>query len=361
MVLTQRQGHALKLQKCVYSQGNLLSKTIYNANFVYTEATSLNLDYILFEEGTISMQSTSPEFRYFLKDHLGNTRVVFNDQGEILQMHDYYPFGLEFTGRQGGEIKYRYNGKELQDDVIGGIGLDWYDYGARFYDPQIGRWNVIDPMIEKHYDYSPFAYAYNNPILLIDVMGLDTTWLLDQENKPESDAAYTGSFWKETNGIINGPYTGSTFPDDDDANTLNEGEYPYNNKYGHQGGKRKGLNIVDENGNRNATGTDPKGNEVPMTDVNVHDSFDDTRRNSAGCPTVPHGDPEHFFDDNNYDWSGTYNGHTGTTGNSTGTSIVIRGQNATLQKNHLLRKIQEQSPLPISDGALGIVPDSWIK
>jgi len=60
-----------------------------------------------------------------------------------------------------------YNGKELQADY----NLHWYDYGARFYDPQLGRWHVPDPKGEKYFDYSPFTYALNNPINFIDPMG----------------------------------------------------------------------------------------------------------------------------------------------------------------------------------------------
>jgi len=51
---------------------------------------------------------------------------------------------------------------------------DWYDYGARMYDPQIGRWNAVDPVIEEHYDYTGYAYTYNNPLRYWDYFGLDS-------------------------------------------------------------------------------------------------------------------------------------------------------------------------------------------
>ncbi|HMP31687.1 MAG TPA: RHS repeat-associated core domain-containing protein, partial [Saprospiraceae bacterium] len=61
--------------------------------------------------------------------------------------------------------RFTYNGKEKQQD------LGWYDYGARMYDPTIGRFNRIDRYSEKYYDTSPYQYAANNPIRYIDVNG----------------------------------------------------------------------------------------------------------------------------------------------------------------------------------------------
>ncbi len=114
-------------------------------------------------------------------DHLGNTRLSYTKNPStnaltILEENNYYPFGLKHNGYNVDnfqpEYKYKYNGKELQDENIGGNQLKMYDYGARNYDPTIGRWINIDPMAEQMRRHSPYNYVFNNPIYFLDPDGM---------------------------------------------------------------------------------------------------------------------------------------------------------------------------------------------
>ena len=83
----------------------------------------------------------------------------------------FYPFGMRMGGLSspisGTENRYRYNGKELHTE----LNLNWYDYGARMYDPSIGRWNGVDAMAESYQAWSSYNYTLNNPIRFIDPDG----------------------------------------------------------------------------------------------------------------------------------------------------------------------------------------------
>ena len=146
----------------------------YCGNVIYEGG---NLSKILTEEGYITLSGSTPTYHYYLKDHQGNNRVVTYWNGSkwfVEQVNHYYPFGGVFAeGTAVSNQAYKYNGKEL-DRMHG---LDWYDYSARMYDAALGRFTTMDPMAEKYYSTSPYAYVENNPIRHIDINGDSITVL----------------------------------------------------------------------------------------------------------------------------------------------------------------------------------------
>ena len=145
------------------------------------------LEAIYHSEGRVTTIDGTLKYEYAMKDHLGNTRLMFCDRNgdgvikpenspepsEVTQENSYYAFGMnmefgawENTQSVTDNLK-QYNGKELNTD----FGLNWNDYGARFYDPAIARWNVIDPMSERYLAWNPYNYVGNNPMKYVDPNG----------------------------------------------------------------------------------------------------------------------------------------------------------------------------------------------
>jgi RHS repeat-associated protein len=192
--------------------GRKIKKVVSGSSGSYTQLYLEGVEYkdnqlisIQHEEGRAVPNAEGTGFRqeFVLRDHLGNARVYFSDLNgdgalqpfacnpavpcvplgngggytEALQVQHYYPFGMEFDGPwemplDPDEINhYTYNGKELNRD----FGLEWLDYGARWYMPEIGRWNAVDPVTELAVDITPYRYGFNNPILYIDPFGLFET------------------------------------------------------------------------------------------------------------------------------------------------------------------------------------------
>jgi RHS repeat-associated protein len=163
-----------------YTVGGSTVKTEYAGNKVYRNGT---LSMILTEEGYITLSGTTPTYHYYLKDHQGNNRVVIDQAGTVEQVNHYYPFGGLFgEGLQTSNQPYRYNGKEL-DRMHG---LDWFDYGARHYDAALGRWWTPDPLAEKYYPISPYAYCGNNPVRFIDPDGKDWYEYTDKDGNSQT-------------------------------------------------------------------------------------------------------------------------------------------------------------------------------
>jgi RHS repeat-associated protein len=96
--------------------------------------------------------------------------TIRKDPALIVQENHYDPWGMNLVGieMQGRpDHKFKYNGKEKQEE----LGLGWNDYGARFYDAQLGRWHAVDPMTDNAETWTPYNYVYDNPIKLTDPDG----------------------------------------------------------------------------------------------------------------------------------------------------------------------------------------------
>ena len=148
--------------RTVHKIGSVTTTTDYCGNVIYENNTAKLL---LTEEGYVSLNDN--KHHYYLQDHQGNNRVVINQSGSVEEMNHYYPFGGVFAGTNNVQ-PYKYNGKEYDNRK----GLNWYDYGARYYDAALGRWHVVDALGEKYYPWSTYTYCLNNPILFIDKDGL---------------------------------------------------------------------------------------------------------------------------------------------------------------------------------------------
>ena len=148
-------------------------KTIdYCGNIIYDGDETMILNDVGY---ALCNKDNNFSFHYYLKDHLGNNRVVVSEDGEIEQVNDYYPTGALMASSMGGDTqRFKYNGKEL--DRVNG--LNWYDYGARNYDAEIVVWKGVDKMADKNVTTSLYGYCNSNPMRFIDPLGTDTVDLL---------------------------------------------------------------------------------------------------------------------------------------------------------------------------------------
>lgn len=192
-------GSGRKLRKTVTNNSTVQYTQDYLSGIEYrtNSSVTLSLESIYHAEGRVFNTNTGTtsadalRYEYAIRDHLGNTRLMFTDKNadgkiditttastEVLQENHYYPFGMNMSGPWQDDAArntpYQYNGKELNEDF--GLGLS--DYGARWYDAGLGRWWSADAMTEKYLDLSPYNYVMNNPLRFIDPdgnqVGVDT-------------------------------------------------------------------------------------------------------------------------------------------------------------------------------------------
>ena len=126
------------------------------------------LDRALFDGGFCLLSGQHTAYCYYVCDHLGSVREVVSEAWNV-QRNGYYAYGGPYgdwnTNADVQPLKFL--GKEWDHQH----GLDLYDFGARLYDPAVGRWTTMDPLCEKYYSVSPYAYCFNNPAKFIDPDG----------------------------------------------------------------------------------------------------------------------------------------------------------------------------------------------
>ncbi|MBN9284875.1 MULTISPECIES: DUF6443 domain-containing protein [unclassified Flavobacterium] len=229
----------VKVQKKV-TEGAAVKTTDYLGGFQYVNS---KLVFFTHAEGYVKVtDDVYFNYVFHFTDHLGNFRAswTLNEKtGElqIMEENHYYPFGLKHKAynteqytytmpmdgtpgynvpelaqeesRNPNPYKYKHNGKELQEE----LGLNLYDYGARNYDAAIGRWMNIDPLAEQSRRWTPYNYAYNNPMFFVDPDGMQavstsniyddriqmTTAVNNEKNEEREDGViYKSGHWSDT-------------------------------------------------------------------------------------------------------------------------------------------------------------------
>jgi RHS repeat-associated protein len=144
-------------------------------------------------DGQLTITEPGYVYIYVSNEETTVVEVYFDDlkvtqtKSPVIQLQDYYPFGLTFNSysRENSVAnQYKYNGMELQDD----LGVNWLDFAARMYMPDIGRWNSVDPHSYKYPDYSPFNYCYDNPINVVDRNGKDAIIITFPDYKIDTES-----------------------------------------------------------------------------------------------------------------------------------------------------------------------------
>ena|GEM_PF-904701 len=296
------------------TNGASIRTTDYLDGFQYNQ---LLLEFFPHAEGYVKATNTgftpgNPNYAfnyvYNYTDHLGNVRLSYakDPQTGNLKILDeteergsrtpkkrrshktnnseqshYYPFGLKHQEYQANGFttnpiqgviiapvannpyKYKYNGKELQDE----LDLNVYAYGWRDYDPAIGRFSKIDRFAEKYGNITPYSYAANNPNYFTDVKGdsINIAQLIqyDKDNGTSIVQSIindlntiTGMTFKESGGFLD-------YEKDADGNAIISLD-----KEGNQTGSSEARLILSFAINSKETANARIGNKSEVTDKN---------------------------------------------------------------------------------------------
>lgn len=261
----------VKVQKIVSETGKTAITTDYLGGFQYKDNV---LEFFPTAEGYVKNTAGALSYVFQYKDHLGNVRVSYAKNPttqvlEIIEENNYYPFGLKHKGYNdyaANANKYKYNGKELQDE----LGLNFYDFGARNYDPALGRWMNMDALAEVYVGISPYAYTLNNPVLFIDPDGnyVDDSYIYQKYTSGKHKGEYKNPSMVKAWEIFAKSKTGSAFL----SNFAQKGQTIAGEKFKGESGKYDKANIdlnfgTKANDGRSSatTGNEVKGDHLQIT------------------------------------------------------------------------------------------------
>lgn len=197
-------GFGTCLSKQVVDNGSTVKTTSYMDGFVAVDNV---LSYVQTAEGRVRTASGVGTYEYYIKDHLGNIRVSFENIGGVAtvrQENSYYTFGLVHNGTvvPSGANKQLVANGEWENDF--GNDPDLYTMPYRQYDPVIGRFNAVDPLGEKFTTLSVYHFGFNNPVSFSDPSGAAPIGSWDELEQIMNQLwAFTnGGSWSVTGGMF---------------------------------------------------------------------------------------------------------------------------------------------------------------
>jgi len=176
---------------------------------------------------------------FYHSDHLGSASFVTNAEGAVVQHLQYLPYGELFVSQRNTEefdSRYKFTAKELDNET------SYTYFGARYYDSDLSVWLSVDAYASKYPGISPYAYAANNPIRLIDPNG-DSLWINGNNGEkilyiPGQEYKGSDEFIAKTTNTLNESIRKSTTANRM-VGELSESEYNYNIKQGDESGYKK--------------------------------------------------------------------------------------------------------------------------
>ncbi len=164
------------------------------AEYVNNPDHPLKFKFIYAGNQRIAMYDQSGNLHFYLNDHLGSARMVIDSTGTVKDTYKrYYAFGDAAQQTVSTDQRYRYTGKPFDDEGA----FDLYYYGARYYDPKLGRFIAVDPLAGKYPSWSPYAYTLDNPMNLLDPDGSEP--VQDQMAEDYKEAATYFNLWNPFN------------------------------------------------------------------------------------------------------------------------------------------------------------------